>query len=131
MANLFKLDGQEYDVGVIKLERNVNVLDRYAERSSSSGLLYRDVIGCFLGYKLSFVRITSQNLASEYTRLFEKLSSSDKYHEITVPYNQTTVTYTAYISSVSDELMRVLPSGINVWGNLSAEFIARSPYKKG
>ena len=129
MSNLFKLDGQTYDVGVIKLERNINVLDRYAERSAASGWLYRDVIGCFLGYKLSFVRITSENSASEYTRLMERLSSADEYHTITVPYNQTTVTYECYVTGVSDELMRVLPSGIVVWGNLEAEFIARKPYK--
>jgi hypothetical protein len=113
------IDGTTYNVPVISCKRTADALDKYAERTSD-GILHREIIGVYYNYKLQFGGSAS---ASDYDALFTKLSEAVEFHTVTIPDGYT---YTAYISSVSDELFKI-KNGTNYHRNLSANFIAQAP----
>ena len=50
---IFKIDNEDYTAGLIKTNRKVNVLDKYAERTID-GDLKREIIGVYYNYSLIF-----------------------------------------------------------------------------
>lgn len=124
---MFQIDGQTFNVGVVSLKREAPFLDRYAERTEN-GELQRDLIGVYYNYSLTFPEITGADNLAEYARLYNKLTEPTEYHEITVPDCVGTITYTAYITGVNDELIRISNVG-NQWGKLTVKFIAKSPIR--
>jgi hypothetical protein len=117
------VDGFTYDIGVISLKRTADPLDKFAERTLD-GVLHRELIGIYFNYKLQLANSLN---TSEYQALWDKLSEPVEFHTITVPdSSDTPYTYTAYISGVSDELMKS-KAGVNYWKNLTVNFTAQSP----
>lgn len=115
------IDGVTWNVPVVGLRRTGDFLDRYATRTTD-GELKRKLIGVYFNYEITFGRMPR----AVHSALWEKLTEPVEFHTVTVPYNDTTYTFTAYFSNVGDELMRQT-SAANYWGNLTVNFTAKSP----
>lgn len=124
ISDFVVVDGKTYRVGVISIDREAPVLDKYAERTED-GKLHREIIGTYYNYKIKFG--WSYGAEDDYDNLFEILSAPEEYHMISMPYGRRgTHTYEAYISSVRDSVM-VIDDGETLWDNLTASFIATKP----
>jgi hypothetical protein len=118
------IDGSTYNVGVLSVDREAPVLDKYAERTDD-GVLHREVIGTYYNYKIKFGNSVGD--PEEYDRLYDALTSPKPYHTIKVPYGRKGHhTYQAYISSVKDSVYKIHDAE-TYWNNLTASFIAQKP----
>lgn len=115
------IDGVTWNVPVVNLRRTGDFLDRYATRTVD-GDLKRALIGVYFNYEITFGRLSR----ATHSALWEKLTEPVEFHTVTVPYNDTVYTFTAYFASVGDELLRQTPTA-NYWGNLTVHFTAKSP----
>lgn len=119
---LIKIDGKEYNVINSELTRNFQVLDGENAGRTLDGEMHRDVIGTYYNYTW---KLEPKNI-EDYSELYDVLSSPDDYHTITIPYNQSTKTFKAYVTNGQDQLRRQ-EDGVNYWTGLSVNFIAISP----
>jgi len=116
------IDSVIYDVPIISLNRTADILDLSAERSED-GILHRTVIGTYYNYQLSFGFISDPAI---YQQFWDVLTSPLAFHTVTLPSDETDFTFTAYISSVSDQMIKI-KNGINYYRGLTAKFTAQSP----
>ena len=116
------IDGEEYDVTVVSLTRKAEFLDRYAERTMN-GNLQRDLIGVYFNYQLKLDGVHNR---SEYSRLWDKITEPVNFHTVSLPDENGSFTFTAYISNVGDEFLRTY-KGNNYFKELTVNFIAKSP----
>lgn len=119
---LIKIDGKDYDVINSELTRSFQVLDGENAGRTLDGEMHRDVIGTYYNYTW---KLEPKNI-EDYSELYDVLSSPDDYHTITIPYNQSTKTFKAYVTNGQDQLRRQ-EDGVNYWTGLSVNFIAISP----
>jgi hypothetical protein len=116
------IDSETFDIPIIKVTRKADFLDKYAERTED-GILHRELIGVYFNYQIEFGSTTD---TTEYAALWQKLTEAQEFHEVTVPDESGDYTFTAYFSSVGDEL-RKSKSAANFWKSLKVNFIAQSP----
>lgn len=120
------IDGQYFDIPLVSLKRKADVLDRYAKRNEAGDLL-RKIIGVYFNYTLA---VGVVNDANTYNALYDKLTEPTEFHEISLPINGgATYTFTAYISSVEDEYLKITDSGAQ-FQNLTCKFTAKSPARR-
>lgn len=126
---VFKIDGIEYDVKVMidGIERNFNALDSDKTARLLNASMFRDVIGTFYNYTLKIE--PNRMKPQEYDEMYEVISSPVDFHEIEVPYAQTTLIFQAYVTSGKDTL-KSMKGGVNQWGGLSINFIAKDPQRR-
>lgn len=90
-----------------------------------SGGINLDTIGTYYNYTYKVAR-AGNNLA-DYDALHKELRNpSTRKKRITVPFDQGFITYEAYISELTDTLVRMI-DGKNYWDGLSIRFIATDP----
>ena len=126
MAGLFTVDGVSYKVRVPAggLTRSFQVLDGKNAGRLLSGTMERDIIGTFYNYQLQIEREGAS--LEEYDQLYEVLSAPTSFHSVTFPYGQSTLTFQAYVTDGSDNLLRQ-SGGKNYWTGLTIKFVAKSP----
>ena len=125
MANLI-IDGVTYaHIHLVSIKRSFEVLDGENAGRLMSGEMERDIIGTYYNYSVELD--ADEATAAEYDALYEVLSSPSDSHTITVPYAQSTLTFNAYVTNGTDELLYV--GAANRWGALSFNFIAMSPQR--
>jgi len=120
-----RIDGQYFDIPMVSLKRKADVLDRYAKRNEAGDLL-RKVIGTYFNYELSVGIVNDSAL---YESFWNKLTEPVEFHEIELPTNNGSYIFTGYISSVSDEYMKITDSKAT-FQNLSCKFTAKSPSRR-
>lgn len=119
------IDGQYFDVPLVSVKRNANFLDKYAEREEETGDLLRELIGVYLNYTLSFGTIDDDNL---YERLFNKLTEPVEFHDFTLPSTKGSYSFRGYISSVSDEMEKIMDDTVKFKG-LTCKYTAKAPWR--
>ena len=125
-SNHVAVDGRIYRVGVQSIRRNFTVLDKYFERTED-GMAQREPLGTY-NYTVKFG--WSVDYPDDYDSLYELISGPDEKHSITIPYGKSgTLTYDAYISKGSDDLM-LFDEDRNLWTGLSVDFVAMAPQRK-
>lgn len=103
-----KIGGRAYDVLVVELSENFNIL--YSENTgrtiSAGARMTLDPLGTFFGHKITFARKNGKE--AEYDRLFDFVSQP-RYDGIPVEivHNQKTISYDAYISQGERALKRI------------------------
>ena len=121
------VDGVTYNhVHVASLKRNFQVIDGTNAGRVMSGLMVRDVIGTFYNYSMEID--PDENYPQEYDALYQVLSSPAPSHRIIVPYGQSVLSFSAYITNGSDTLT-FMEAVKNRWEGLSVNFIAMSPQR--
>lgn len=123
-----KLDGVTYStLHVTKIQRSFSVLDGSNAGRVITGEMQRDVIGTYYNYS---VEIDPDAASKEdYDAFYEVISAPVDSHQLVIPYGQQTLSFRAYVTQGSDDLLDMMPNA-NRWGNLSFNFIAMAPQRK-
>lgn len=127
MQNIFSVDGRYYNVRIPEkgVKRSFSVTDSDKAGRVLTGRMQRDIIGTFYNYT---VQLDTNSLSeTEYDELYEVLSAPVDYHQITVPYGQSTLTFDAYVTS-GDDTLDIARNGKR-WSGLSINFIAMEPQR--
>ena len=119
---MITIDGVNYDIPIVSLKRTADFLDKYAKRTEN-GDLARKLIGVYFNYSLS---LGGSNSTSVYTAVWNKLTEPTEFHTVVVPADDSTYTFTAYFSTISDNLKK-RKDGKNHWTGLTVDFTAKSP----
>ena len=122
----FSIDGVYYDVIIPQdgIERSFQILDDDTAGRVLSGAMQRSIIGTYYNYKIELD--TSRMSKTEYDTMYEVISAPEDFHELIVPFGQTTFVFDAYITSGTDRLQSIKTDG-NTWHGLTLNFIALEP----
>lgn len=120
-----KLNGIEFDadVAISSYNRNFNVLDgENTGRVIGRGRMIRDIIGTFIGHKLTVFRRGDNYKGLDDFWDYLIAHSVDDSVLLEAADGQTTISYEAYYTSGSQDIERV-EDGINYWGQIEINFI--------
>ena len=121
--NYCKINGQSFDVTVAisDIEETFNVLDGSNAGRVMSGRMIRDVIGTYIGHKITFFNGKSN---ADFDALWDYLiaHSVDDYVNLEAADGQTSLSYQAYYTSGTRSL-RSAADGTNVWDEIEINFI--------
>lgn len=120
MSDFIIIDGKEYRVALVNLQRTANVLDKFANRTED-GVLHREVIGTFYNYQLE---IGIVNDIALYDELFEVLAAPVESHIVELPHDHRP--FEGYFASVQDKVRRLTPDGC-LYTGLTCSLIASKP----
>lgn len=120
-----KIDNIYFDIPMVSLKRNADVLDKYANRTED-GDLKREIIGVYYNFTLT-VGVVENPVV--YQSLWDKLTEPTEFHTVELPDINGVYRFTAYISSVSDEYMKIKSNSASFQG-LTAKFTAKSPARR-
>lgn len=119
-----KLNGIEFDadVAISAYNRNFSVLDGENAGRVMSGRMVRDIIGTYVGHKITVFRRGSNYAGLD--RFWDYLveHSVDDSVMLEAADGQTTISYEAYYTSGSQDIERVV-NGVNYWGDIEIHFI--------
>lgn len=121
MINYVEIDNIQYNVPVVRLDRDADFLYKFAERTVD-GKLHSELIGVYFNYDMEF---GSASIA-DYTLLWNKLTEPKEFHTIKVPDENGFHTYSAYFAGVSDSLVKIKGSA-HYFRKLKVKFIAQMP----
>lgn len=121
--NYCKINGQSFDVTVAisDIEETFNVLDGSNSGRVMSGRMIRDVIGTYIGHKITFFNGKSN---ADFDALWDYLiaHSVDDYVNLEAADGQTSLSYQAYYTSGTRSL-RSAADGTNVWDEIEINFV--------
>lgn len=113
-------------VMVSDYEESVDALDgENVGRGKVRGRMIRDVLGAFIGHKVTFQRDGS---VEEFDRLWDwlKVHIVDDSIWIRAADNQTSIEYEAYYTKITRKLEKV-ENGVRYWGEITVNFIPIDP----
>lgn len=121
--NYVKINGIVFDakVAISDYEEYFNVLDGENAGRALSGRMIRDVIGTYIGHRLTF--FPTENRAG-FDELWTYLlnHSVDDSVKLEAVDNQQSISYDAYYTSGGRKLKKV-ENGINYWDEMQINFI--------
>ncbi|WP_312280806.1 hypothetical protein [Oscillibacter sp.] len=126
--NYVKINGISFDatVAISSIEENFNVLDGdNVGRNSGNGRMIRDVLGSFIGHKITFFN-GKDNAAFDALWDYLKQHSADDYVMLEAASGQSSISYQAYYTSGSRKL-RTAAEGVNYWDEIEVNFIPIAP----
>ena len=119
-----KLNGKVFDadVAISKYNRYFNVLDGENAGRVMTGRMVRDVIGSYLGHKITVFRRGDNyaGLDEFWEYLFQHRVDDSVMLE--AADGQTTISYEAYYTSASQDIEKA-EDGVNYWGEIEVNFI--------
>lgn len=119
-----KLNGVEFDadVAISKYNRNFNVLDGDNAGRVMSGRMIRDIIGTYIGHKVTVFRRGNNYEGLDAFWDYLLAHSVDGSVLLEAADGQTSISYEAYYTSASQDLEKV-EGGVNYWGEIEVNFI--------
>lgn len=122
-----KINGILFDVGIAisKYNRNFNVLDGDNAGRVMTGRMVRDIIGTYIGHKVTvFRKGDSEQARQALDDFWDYLvtHSVDGSVMLEAADGQTTLSYEAYYTSASQDIEKV-SNGVNYWGEFEVNFI--------
>ena len=117
------IDGTYFDVPLVSVKREAKFLDKYAEREEETGDLLRELIGVYINYTMNFGTIDDDDT---YEKLWDTLTQPVAFHDVTLPSTKRHYTFRCYVSSVSDEMEKILDDTVKFKG-LTCKYIANAP----
>ena len=122
--NYIKLNGVSFDanVAISKYNRNFNVLDGENAGRVKTGRMIRDVIGTYLGHKITVFRRGDNYAGIDAFWDYLYTHSVDGSVLLEAADGQTTMSYEAYYTSATQDLEKV-DGSVNYWGEIEVNFI--------
>lgn len=119
-----KLNGVEFDakVAISAYNRNFNVLDGDNAGRVMSGRMVRDIIGTYIGHKITVFRRGDNQAGLDEFWNYLIAHSVDDSVKLEAADGQTVLSYEAYYTSASQDLEKV-EDGVNYWGEVQVNFI--------
>lgn len=117
------IDGTYFDIPLVSVKREAKFLDKYAEREEETGDLLRELIGVYINYTMNFGTIDDDDT---YEKLWDILTQPVAFHDVTLPSTKRRYTFRCYVSSVSDEMEKILDDTVKFKG-LTCKYIAKAP----
>ena len=119
-----KLNGIEFDadVAISAYNRNFSVLDGENVGRVLSGRMVRDIIGTYIGHKVTVFRRGDNHRGLDDFWDYLVAHSVDDSVMLEVADGQTTISYEAYYTSGTQDLETV-SDGVNYWGQIEVNFI--------
>lgn len=119
-----KLNGVEFDakVAISTYNRNFNVLDGDNAGRVMSGRMVRDIIGTYIGHKITVFRRGENQAGLDEFWDYLVAHSADESVQLEAADGQTVLSYEAYYTSASQDLEKV-EAGVNYWGEIQVNFI--------
>lgn len=119
-----KLNGRSFDadVAIYKYNRNFNVLDGENAGRAMTGRMIRDIIGTYLGHKITVFRRGNNYAGLDEFWDYLYLHSVDDSVLLEAADGQTSIAYEAYYTSATQDLEKV-ENGANYWGEIEVNFI--------
>lgn len=119
------IDRITYNIPLISIKRNLDFLEKYAERSED-GDIQIETIGLYKNYTISIGLIEDAEL---YDQLIEHITDCEnRFHHVTLPDASKQFDFYGYFSSIKDEVEKVLENGAQYKG-LSWNMRSKQPYK--
>jgi hypothetical protein len=115
-----QIDGVEYQVPIVDLQRKGDILDLTANRTED-GVLHRDVIGTYYNYTLNIGRVRDQSVNEA---LWWALTAPVASHQVQLPYQPEP--FEGYFGSCKDNITLIDANGQKTKG-LSFNLIATRP----
>lgn len=118
------IDGIPCGMGLVKIERSVDILDKMAKRTLDGGL-QREILGVYHNYKLTFGNFWDM---SQYRILFNKLTERKEFHVINIATSEPAhdTRFVGYIAKVQDVIEYVNGDERIVTG-LTCDFVSKDP----
>ena len=119
-----KLNGIAFDadVAIAKYNRHFNTLDGPNAGRVLTGRMVRDVLGTYLGHKITVFRRGNNYKGLDDFWDYLYAHSVDDSVMLEAADGQTTIAYEAYYTSASQDLEKV-EDGTNFWGEIEINFI--------
>ena len=114
------IDGVEYKVPIVDLQRKGDILDLTANRTED-GVLHREVIGTFYNYTLTIGVVNDQDL---YNELWWVLTTPVASHMVELPHDH--IRFEGYFGSCKDNIQLITEDGFRAKG-LSFNLVATRP----
>jgi hypothetical protein len=115
------IDSVEYDIPIVSLKGQADMLDKYAERTND-GVLHRELIGVYDNYEITFA--PSYSDPSLYSALWFKLTEPVPWHTVVFPTILGTREITGYFANTNHEVSKT-KGGTTHWRSLSTSFVSR------
>jgi len=126
--NYCKINGISFDatVAISAIEENFNTLDGdNAGRSKLNGHMIRDIIGTYIGHKITFFNGKS-NTGFDALWDYLKAHSVDDSVSLEAADGQSSLSYEAYYTSGTRKI-RTVADGVNYWDEIEVNFIPIDP----
>lgn len=122
--NYIKINGTVFDanVAISKYNRYFNVLDGENAGRAMEGRMVRDVIGTYIGHKLTVFRRGDDYAGIDAFWDYLVEHSVDDSVMLEAADGQTTIAYEAYYTSAKQDIEKV-EDGVNYWGEIEVNFI--------
>ena len=128
--NLCRINGIDFDVTVAisELEETFNVLDGENAGRVLSGGMQRDIIGTYIGHKVTFFSAKNQK---DFDALWDYLVAHSVDDSVTVELadGQGSIRYEAYYTSGSRKLYK-RENNVNYWDEIQVSFVSMDAQRK-
>ena len=115
------IDGMTYDIPIVSMQAQADMLDKYAERTND-GVLHRELIGVYDNYDIEFAASIRNSLV--YADLWWKLTEPTPWHIVTFPTVLGTREIEGYFANTNHKILRQ-KDGVTYWKGLTTSFVSR------
>lgn len=123
MAPVFDMDGENYDVDVVSLEREFSIPAAASDGTTLDGTVHRDPVGSYCHYTAVFRAKPGKE--EELNALWEQ-AMQPIIHVCHFPYGSSAINQRMYITGGKQALVRSRLEQVS-WGELTLHFIAAEP----
>ena len=119
---MITIDAIDFDIPIVSLSGQADMLDKYAERTVD-GVLHRELIGVYDNYEIQFA--ASYRNSQVYSDLWFKLTEPVPWHTVKFPTIFGEREIEGYFANTRHEVSKQ-KGGITYWKGLSTSFVSRS-----
>jgi len=115
------IDGIEYNIPIVSLEGQADMLDKYAERTND-GVLHRELIGVYDNYEIEFA--SAYRNPQVYSDLWFKLTEPVPWHTVRFPTILGERDIVGYFANTRHKVSRQKGT-TTYWKGLVTSFVSR------